>query len=356
MTPAPFAPPFCSGRGRTLALILLLLLPLSATGAEEKRGTTPPTAVEAITVRPGSARREIAAVGTIRANEAVTIVTEIAGRVEEIAFGEGGRVSKGALLLRLDQSIAAAERDRARASLALSEANLKRAEALLDQSAISERERDEALAQYRLDEAQLRLQEAQLDKTSIRAPFSGMIGLRRISVGSYLLPGTPITTLDDIDPVKVEFRIPESYAGQIRTGRKVTVSVDALPDRAFDGTIYAIDPQIDDKGRSLLLRARLANRGGELRPGMFAAIRLALGEERQALFIPEEGVISQGGRQIVYKVVAGKVETAIVKTGLRRRGEVEIVSGLQAGEIVITAGHLKVRPGSAVTIATPPAR
>lgn len=334
-----------------LGALLVHGLPL---GAEEKKpsGSAPSAVlVETLLVKPAVAAREVTAVGTVRSNESVTLATEIAGRIDAVDFVEGGRVTKGTVLARLDQSVATAERDRVKAGLALSEANYQRAETLFREQAVSARERDEALAQFRLDEAQLRLSEAQLAKTVIRAPFAGRVGLRQVSVGGYVQPGTAIASLDDIDPVKVDFRVPENYAAAIRTGQKASVTVDALPERAFSGTVYAIDPQIDEKGRSLLLRARVANADGALRPGMFATVKLSLGEKANALFVPEEAIISQGGRQQVYKVVAGKVEAVAVKTGLRRKGEVEVVAGLKAGEAVITAGHLKVRPGATVSVA-----
>jgi membrane fusion protein (multidrug efflux system) len=306
--------------------------------------------VEAAPVTAVPAVRELNAVGTLQSNESVVIATEIAGRVAEIGFAEGERVKAGKILLRLDQSVLAAERDRAKASLGLSEANIRRAEILLKDQAIAERERDEAYAQWRLDEATLRLTEAQLAKTTIRAPFEGLIGLRKVSLGGYLKAGDPIVTLDDIDPIKVDFRVPELHADQLRVGQTVSLTLDAAPGRTFTGKVYAIDPQVDANGRSVLLRARVANEKGVLRPGMFARIALELEKRAEALMIPEEALIAQGSKQMVYKVVDGKVEAAPVKIGLRSKGLVEVVEGLRQGDTVITAGQIKVRPGMAVTI------
>lgn len=342
----------------TLLLLLLVVSPWNSAEAEKTAPAGPPPGlpVEAVEVTTAPAVRTLSAVGTLQSNESVVIATEIAGRVTEIGFVEGERAVRGQVLLRLDPSVLAAERDRAKASLVLSEANIKRAEVLLKDQAIAERERDEAYAQWRLDEANLRLTEAQLAKTVIRAPFAGQIGLRKVSVGGYLRPGDAIVTLDDTDPIKVDFRVPELFSEQLKLGQNIELTVDAVPARSFSGKVYAIDPQVDANGRSLLLRARVANPNGVLRPGMFARVNLVLEQRSQALMIPEEALVAQGKDQQVYKVVNGKVEAAKVKIGLRQKGQVEIVEGLQAGDVVITAGQIKVRPGMAVTVLPPTAK
>lgn len=334
-----------------LCLALCLAFAILPAAAEEKSAPAKPQGmpVETIEVTVAPLKNELTATGTLYSNESVVITSEIAGKVTEILFHEGQNVTTGQVLLKLDQSILTAERDRAQANFNLSQANIKRAELLLQEQAISERERDEAYAQWRLNDANLRLTEAQLAKTVIRAPFSGMLGLHRISVGEYLQPGEAIVTLDDLDPIKVDFRVPEVFAHQLRTGQKIEMRVDAVPGRAFPGQVYAIDPQIDINGRSVLLRAKAEQQGGPLRPGMFARVTLVLEERPRALMIPEEALIPKGDQQLVFKVVDGKVTPAEVSTGLRTRGQVEVVKGLAAGDIVITAGQIKVRPGMPVT-------
>ncbi|MCK5352069.1 efflux RND transporter periplasmic adaptor subunit, partial [bacterium] len=212
---------------------------------------------------------------------------------------------------------------------------------------------DEASAQWQLDEANLRLAQAQLDKTVLRAPFDGVLGLRYVSVGEYVQPGQPIVNLDDTDPLKGDFRVPEAYSSSLRVGQTVQLQVDAAPGRVFSGQVYAIDPKVDAAGRNLLVRARVPNSDRSLRPGMFIQVRLVIEEKPNALMIPEQAIISRGGGQIVYKVVEGKVEEAAVTVGLRRRGQVEITEGLLPGDTVITAGQIKVRPGSPVKLAPP---
>jgi membrane fusion protein (multidrug efflux system) len=344
-----------------LTLVLLAGLTLflqtarteEGTGKEKAAGGPPPgLLVEAARVEVMSANRQITAVGTLRSNEAVVIVAEIAGRVTQIAFSEGEAAAAGQVLVRLDRSVLEAQRDRAEASLKLSRSNRDRADVLLKDEAISQREWDEASAQWALDEASLRLAEAQLAKTVIRAPFHGVLGLRNISVGEYVQPGEAIVTLDDTDPIKVDFRVPETYSGNLQKGQTVQMRIDAIPGKAFSGRVYAIDPKVDVSGRNLLLRARVENPDGSLRPGMFAHINLVIEEKPDALMVPEQALISRGRDQLVYKVVEGKVVEAPVTVGLRLRGFVEIVEGLEPGDTVITAGQIKVRPGMPVTIAT----
>jgi len=306
--------------------------------------------VEAAEVVSAPIKRKLSAVGTLQSDESVAVSAEIAGRVAEVSFAEGDTVEAGQVLLRLDDSVLKAELDRAVASLGLSRANYKRAEALLKDDAISERERDEAYAQWQLDEANLRLTRANLDKTVIRAPFSGRLGLRNISPGSYLRPGDAIVTLDAVDPIKVDFRVPEGFARQVMVGQTLQVTVDAVPGHDFPGEVIAVAPQFDAKGRSILLRARLDNEKKLLNPGMFARVSLVLEQRAEALMVPEEALVAQGDSQLVYKVVEGKVEAVPVTLGIRQQGRVEIVNGIKAGETVITAGHLKVRPGMPVTV------
>jgi membrane fusion protein, multidrug efflux system len=337
-------------RGPFLAagLFLLLLACPSALSAQEAQKQGLP--VEGIKVSASVAERELSAVGTLSANESVVIVAEIAGRVQEIRFSEGQSVKAGQVLVRLDQAVLSAQRDRAQAALVLSRANLKRTEALFDEEAMSQRERDESTAKWKLDEADLRLAEAQLAKTEIRAPFAGVVGLRSVSQGAYMQPGQPIATLTDTDPLKVDFRVPERFSEQVKAGLAVQVGVDAVPGRVFSGSVYAVDPQVDVNGRSLMARARVANKEGLLKPGMFARIVLILEQRQEALMIPEEALVPRGAAQMVYKVVDGKVEIVPVVTGMRQKGRVEVVQGLKPGDTVITAGQIKVQPGMPVTV------
>jgi len=343
-----------------LCLITALLLFPGTARTQEVTGKNKPAAnsrpvmlVETAQAKVMTANREITAVGTLNSNEAVVVAAEIGGRVTEIAFTEGQRAKTGQVLVRLDRSILEAQRDRAEASLTLSRANSERSDVLLKDEAISQREWEEVSAQWRLDEANLRLAQAQLNKTVLRVPFDGVLGLRYISVGEYVQPGQPIVTIDDTDPLKGDFRVPEAFSNSLRVGQTVQLQVDAAPGRVFPGHVYAIDPKVDAAGRNLLVRAKVPNSDRFLRPGMFIQVRLVIEERPNALMIPEQALISRGGGQTVYKVVDGKVVEAAVTVGLRRRGQVEITKGLSPDDTVITAGQIKVRPGSPVKVAPP---
>lgn len=302
-------------------------------------------AVEAVAVKTKNLQRQIAAVGSLRSNESVIVRPEIAGRIAQFMFTESQKVARGMPLVALDASVFRAELAESRASLGLSQANFARAEELMQKGAGSARGRDEAIAKLRADEARVQLAQARLDKTTIMAPFEGVIGLRKVSVGDYLNAGQDIVNLEMIDPLKVDFRVPENYLSALAPGQALRVTVDAYPGRGFDGAVYAIDPLVDQNGRSILLRARLPNADGALRPGLFARVALVLTEKADALVVPEQAIIAFGTDQFVFRIVDGKAAMTKVKLGIRRDAEVEIVDGLKPGDTVVTAGQMKLRDG-----------
>src|SRR5690606_25032770 len=187
-----------------------------------------------------------------------------------------------------------------------------------------------------------------LDKTVITAPFEGMIGLRRVSVGDFVNIGQDIVNLEQIDPLKADFRVAEVYLGAVRPGQKIELSADAFPGETFTGEVYAIDPLIDESGRSIVLRARLPNSDDRLRPGLFVRVTLVLNEREDAIQIPEQALVPQGQDQFVFRVVDGKAELTKVTAGIRRDGMVEITEGLGPDDEVVTAGQLKIRDGAPV--------
>jgi membrane fusion protein (multidrug efflux system) len=184
----------------------------------------------------------------------------------------------------------------------------------------------------------------------MRASFPGVAGLRQVSEGQYVAAGTDIARLEKIDQLKLDFRIPESYIGKLKAGQPVTVLVDAYPDRRFAGSVYAIEPGVDDQTRTIMLRARVANAELRLRPGMFARVQVQLGVREKAVWIPEAAIVPRGQDSYVYRVAASKAELVKVQTGSRRVGEVEIVKGLAGGDLVVTEGTQKIGPGSAVIL------
>ncbi|MBI3621314.1 MAG: efflux RND transporter periplasmic adaptor subunit [Nitrospirae bacterium] len=281
------------------------------------------------------------AVGTLQANESVVIRSEIAGRVQTIHFAEGQAVARNIPLLTIDPVEYQAQYDQAEAALGLSRLNFDRSKPLYEQQLLSQQAYDELAAKFKEAEANLAVARARLDKTKIQAPFSGRLGLRQVSPGDYLQPGQAIVNLEDLDPLKVDFRVPEAYVGRIKDGGAVQVGADAMPDRRFKGTVYAIDPRIDAATRTLVVRARVPNADGRLRPGMFVRVGVVLAERPRAVLIPEQAIVPVGNDTFVYRIVDGKAALTKVTIGQRREGEVEIVAGLGSEETVITGGQNK---------------
>jgi membrane fusion protein (multidrug efflux system) len=317
-------------------------------------GPRGPTGVEVATVDVRPLAEEAVAVGSLRANESVTLRSEVAGRIERIGFADGARVQRGAILVALDASVTAAEVEQTRAELGLARANFERTAELAQRNFVSQSAKDQAAANLKVQEARLRLAEARLAKSVIRAPFSGVMGLRNVSVGDFVKDGADLAVLEDIATMKVDLRLPERYFGRVKPGQSVQLSFDSLPGKTFVATLAAIDAQIDANGRSLLARGRLANPDGALRTGMFARGRVVLRENARALTVPEEALISQGADSFVWKVDGGKASRAKVETGLRRDARVEILAGLAAGDLVVTAGQLRLqRDGQEVRVIDP---
>ena len=321
-----------------------------AGGGSAPGGGMPPMPVEAVPVKVGAVSRTVTAVGSLLSNESVVIRPEVAGKVAEIAFQEGQAVKKGALLVKLDDSVARATLAQAQASIAFSRAELTRAEELFRQNTGPARNREQAQAKLQADEAAVQLAKAQLEKLTLTAPFDGVLGLRKVSVGDVIASGKDIVNLEAIDTLKLDFRVPEAYLSAVKVGQTLNVAVDAFPGRTFDGSVIAIDPLVDVNGRAVAIRARVANTDGSLRPGLFARVRLTIDEQPNALLVPEQAIVAFGNNQSVFKVVDGKAAQTPVKLGERRNAEVEITSGLSPGDVVVTAGQLKIRDGAPVAV------
>lgn len=276
---------------------------------------------------------------------------EVAGRITKLNFLDGQYVKKGQILVAFDSTVNQAEVQQAKAELSIAKANFERNDELARQKFISIRARDESAANVQVLEAKLALAQAKLSKLEIRAPFSGIVGIRNVSTGDYVKDGADLVNLEDISSVKVDFRVPEKFVDRVQRGQELEVIVDALPNRPFRAKVDAIDPQVDSAGRSALLRGRIDNPEGKLKPGMFARVRLILAEREKALVVPEEAIVPQGDKITVWKVVDGKAIRTEVRTGARRDAKVEIVEGLQLGDTVVTAGQLRLsRDGAPVRI------
>jgi len=310
----------------------------------------PPTPVRAARAKTAPAVDVARAVGSMRADESVMIRPEIAGRVARIAFAEGQRVQRGELLVGLDDAEYRALVTSSSTQARLDAQRLARAEDLYKKKFISSQALDEQRANYARSLAKQREDEAKLAKTVVMAPFSGVAGLRQVSEGAFVAAGTDIARLDKIDVLKLDFRVPETYVGRLAPGQAVRIAVDAYPDAQFSGQIYAIEPAVDEQTRTVLVRARIGNPELKLRPGMFARVNLQLGVREQAVWIPEEAIVPRGRESYVYRVVDGKAQEVRVRTGTRKVGEVEILDGIAAGDLVVTEGNHRLRPGAAVAV------
>ena len=328
---------------------------LAQSGKGAAKGPPPAMPVKAAAARIAPAVDEVGAVGTLRADEAVTIRPEIAGRVVEIRFNEGQAVARGSLLVKLDPSELAAVLASSAAQAQLDKQRLERSEDLFKKSFISQQALDEARSNHARAAAKQKEDEAKLAKTEMRAAFPGVAGLRQVSEGQYVAAGTDIVRLEKIDQLKLDFRIPESFIGKLKQGQPIKVLLDAYPDDAFSGTVFAIEPAVDEQTRTVLLRARVANAGLKLRPGMFTRVQVQIGVREKAIWIPEAAIVPKGQDITVYRVIAGSngggtVEVVRVQVGARKVGEVEIVKGLAAGDVVVTEGVQKIGPGSPVLL------
>ena len=304
---------------------------------------------EVITLQPQKLSNSLQAVGNLIANEAVVIRPEQNGRIASIHFNEGDSVKQGQKLFVLDNATYNAALSQVEAKRSLSELEFKQAEQLLARKHGSRHERDRTRAQLQIDEARVKLAKAELAKMTLTAPFDGTIGFRNVSRGDYVSSGQDLVELVDLDTLKAEFNVPEKYLSKVFPGQSVLVSVDAFPGLQFNGEIYAVAPQLDQRGRSLQIRAKVANNQQRLRPGLFARIELVLSETEQALLLPEAAILPQGKAFFVYRVIDKTIEQVRVEIGARSGGKVQILDGLQPGDVIVTAGQLKLRPGSPVT-------
>ena len=253
--------------------------------------------------------------------------------------------------MRLDQAIVAADVRQAQANVALAESRYRRSIELAARNFVSAQAQDDAKNNLEIARAAHALAQAKLAQTVLQAPFDGIIGLRVVSVGDYVKEGADLVNLEAIDPLKVDFRLPETNLTQVRVGQSVEIALDALPERTYAGKVIALNPLIDAAGRSIVVRAQVSNQDTALRPGMFARVTLITREARRALLVAEEAVVPQGSDHFVFSVRDGKAQRVKVEIGQRLDGKVEIVQGVGAGDAVVSAGHQRLRDGVAVRIA-----
>jgi len=290
------------------------------------------------------------ALGNARANEAVDIRPQITAAIVEILFEEGQTVNKGDVLLRLENSEPLADLAAARAALVDSESQFRRSEELFRTRVVSESELEQMEARRDADQAAVNAAQSRLNQTVIRAPFTGQVGLRRVSLGSIVNPLTVITTLDDTSRIKLDFDVPEVFLSRLSIGLNVNARSAAWPNLVFTGEVISIDTRVDPISRTITVRALLPNEESRLRPGMFLTVSL-LKEDIVSLLVPEQAIVPERSKQYVFVVTDDNlVDRREVVTGRRRPGAVEVVEGLEDGERVIIEGTQKARPGQPVQV------
>ena len=336
---------------------VLVVATLGVPYAVQAQGTKPAAKPPVLMVKAAPARtvawaNEISAVGTLVANESVMLRPEVAGRVSAIHFNEGQAVAAGARLVSLDAAEVRAQLEASRADERLAQHRADRSGELFSKNFISQQALDDAREAFRKTTARRQEDEARMAKTELKAPFAGIVGLRQISSGAYLRAGDDIARLDKIDAMKLDFRVPETFLGKITREQPVRVGVDAFPDKPFQGRVYAVETSVDEKTRTVMLRARVPNPGLQLKPGMFARVSLQLESRGSVVVVPEQAVNPRGDKYFLFKVVDGKADRVEVTLGARRPGEVEVIRGVAAGEMVITENQPVLQPGMAVSIVT----
>lgn len=315
----------------------------------------PPATVSSAPVIAMRWQPTLSAVGSLVAVNGIDVTTEVAGKIEEIRFKSSGKVAKGDILVKLDDTVDRATLEGLKADMRLAEVQFERNARLLPKRAVSQSVYDEAKARYESAQAQVASQEALISKKTIRAPFSGLLGIREVDVGQYLSPGDTIVQIQQLTPIFVDYALPERHFGQLKEGQAVQVALSAYPGESFAGQITAVDAAVNPATRSIQVRATLSNPHGRLRPGMFAEVTTAQGEPRPVLTIPRTAVSYNPYGDFVFLIKEGKngqklAQRTQITTGAIQQGRVEIVEGLKAGQQVVQAGQLKLRNGQPVQI------
>jgi len=329
----------------------------SSPAAGNGAGAGKPVTVEAAKVELAKLSDDTQAVGSLRSRRGVVLRPEVSGRITQLNFTDGQRVRKGQVLVQFDDQLPLAQVQQSQAELSIAQANQKRNQELVAQNFISQRSLDESAANLQVAEAKLSLARATAARLKIIAPFDGIAGIRLVNVGDYLKDGADIVNIEDIEAIFVDFRLPERFQNKVKRGQTAMLDIDALPGRKYTAQIQAIDPLIDANGRSIGIRGCIDNRQLQLRPGMFARVNTVFGVRENARVVPEEAIVPQGARQFVIKLLEGPNEQTRttkrveVKVGLRSPGKVEILEGLEAGDVVVATGQQRVqRDGTVVSV------
>jgi membrane fusion protein (multidrug efflux system) len=337
------------------------LLQFKAMGAAAAKMAMPPEPVTVETVREEVYQPRISAVGTVNAIQGTEVSTEADGVVRAIKFEAGTTVTAGAELVQLDADVERAQLRAAEATAENSLLGFKRAQELLGGKSIAQSEYDTAQMTLKQSVAQVENLKATIAKKAVRAPFSGKLGIRRVSVGQFLRMGSPVVSLQSIDPIYVDFSQPQQRLGQLAQGLPVQVKTDSYPENIYEGKITAIDPDVDTRTRSVRVQATLPNSKGQLRPGMFVTVDTITSAGEKVLFIPETAIqyapygdsvfiVEDTGKPVQNTTTTLSVRQQFVRLGARQGDYVITTSGVKVGERVVSTGGFKLRPGGAVVI------
>ncbi len=317
--------------------------------SKDKTEKTKPMTVSGIIVKPQTFDNNLSLSGSLEANEQVEIRSEVSGIVEGIYFNEGSNVSKGQVLFKVNDIELRAQLAQAATKESLASENERRAKLLLEKEAISQEEYDVARSDYRSAQAQTQLIKAQIGKTSVRAPFSGKIGLRSISPGTYITPSVLVAKLVNISQLKITFSIPEKYATQVNMNSVLSFKV-AGSTQSYNAKVYAIEPEVEIATRTLKVRAIAENRDGKLLPGTFANVELPLDIIKNAIVIPTEAIVPVQNGKKVFISANGMAKEVMVETATRTDATILVLSGLKAGDTVLTSGVMSLKKENPVKV------
>ncbi len=318
--------------------------------AKTTTATAPAVLVQVKPVRTGTVTERIEAVGTALANEAIIITAKTTGIIEKITINEGERVKAGQLLVKFEDAEASAELEAQKALTLNAQQAYDRAVKLRENNNVAQSKVEELLSTWKSGAARVRVIEARLGDLKLTAPFAGKVGLRRVSAGALVQPGTVITTLDDDSTIRLKLSVPEQNLSAVKIGLDVEATTSAYPKQIFRGKLTSIDSRVDQITRAAEIRADIPNPDGLLKPGMFLAYKLVLSKRENALLVPEEALLAEGTRQSVFVVADGKSVKREIKIGDRNGGEVEVLSGVKAGDMVVVGGIQKIRNNTPVKI------
>ncbi|MCG3167434.1 MAG: Multidrug resistance protein MdtA [Bacteroidia bacterium] len=320
-------------------------------GMPQQQGKPIPVNVTACIVKPGKLDNKIYISGTLLSNEEVTLMPEVAGKISAINFKEGSAVKKGDLLVKINDDDLQAQLKKLQLQEKLASEKEARQKKLLAINGISQEEYDASLTQLNSLGADIEVLKAQIAKTQITAPFDGKVGLKNISEGSYVTPGTQIAAVQQINPMKLDFYVPEKYASLVKVNSKLTFTTE-VGNEKHDAVVMAIEPKVDATTRTIQVRAKTENKNGNLFSGSFVRIEFSLEETENALMIPTESIIPILKGQKVFVSRGGKAEEVKVTTGLRNENKVQVLSGLASGDTVIATGIMQLKTGSLLNISS----